>query len=181
MERDFGDQSGLAAERLRLWGEALMMLGQEDMTANLLETLEMGDLNRLEGLLEPTHLFQRGVCIDIVDTITKVINFGPGHFEERCQLVNRVFFEPPSDTNGRGYLMDDGRHVYVTEREWADLYAQAQNDPAWREANKPLLRALGILHCSWVLVPDDQIITISRTQKMCFATVISPYAEAPES
>ena len=81
----------LAQERLKLWGDALNMLAQPEMVARLIEVLEASDRKGLEAVLEPARLFQIGGCIDIVDTITRVVNFGKGQMKERCDVVPPFF------------------------------------------------------------------------------------------
>lgn len=174
MELDYNQKVGLATERLKLWGEALMTLAQEDIPARLIGVLEEGNRKELQALLGPVRLFQIGDCIDIVETITKVINFGPGHFEERCHLMYRLWVEPPSQTRGRVYRLPDGNFVWISEYDWAEYFKHAENDPVWREANKEFLKALGILSCTYEHVPDSAVVTINKTQKICFPTVISP-------
>ena len=115
------------------------------------------------------------MCIDIVETITKVINFGPGHFEERCEVVQTLYINPPSDVNGRYYRLSDGTIVFISERLWFDYHKRALEDAAWREANMSFLQALGILHCHQVLVSDSEVVTIDRSRTLCFSTVVTPY------
>jgi hypothetical protein len=164
-----------AAERLMLWSKALRMLAREDIASELVSVLEAGDRERFEALLGPTRLFQIGGCIDIVDTITKVINFGPGHFEERCEVVPTLYPPAPSEVEGRLYRLPDGTVVFVTERLWFDYHRRAGQDAAWREANKSFLEALGILRCYLELVSDSEIVSIERTKTLCFPTVVDPY------
>jgi hypothetical protein len=174
MELDYERKVGLAAERLKLWGDTFTLLAEHDVAAKLIAVLEEGDRMGLEALLEPVGLFQTGECIDIVETITKVINFGPGHPEERCQLVYRIFFNPPSDTKLEQYQLPDGTFMSITEREWLDYFERAERDPAWRDANRPFLKALGILKCAMVNVPDDAVITINKTKRICPPFLVSP-------
>lgn len=164
-----------AAERLMLWSKALSLLAHEDVASELVSALEAGDRERFEALLEPTRLLSIGVCIDVVDTITKVINFGPGHFEERCEVVLILYPPTPSDVNGRLYRLADGTVVFVSERLWFDYHKRAAEDPAWREANKGLLQALGILRCYWEIVSDSKLVSIERSKTLCFPTVVNPY------
>ena len=164
----------LATERLKLWGDALNTLAQGDIAVKLIAVLEAGDRKGLEALLGHTRLFQIGGCIDIIDTITRVVNFGPGHFEERCDVVYRIAFEPPSETDGKIYQLPDGTFVFISERFWADYAARAQQDPAWRYQNKAFLKAIGVLRCSFVWVPDYAIVSGITTKTICFPTVITP-------
>jgi hypothetical protein len=164
-----------AEERLDLWSKALGLLARENVSSQLVSALEAGDRERFEALLEPTGLFQIGGCIDIVDTITKVINFGPGHYEERCEVVPTIYIFPPSDVNGRLYRLSDGTVVFISERLWFDYHKRALEDLAWREANKSFLRALGILKCYPDWVTNSKLVSIERARTICFPTVVSPY------
>ncbi len=164
-----------AAERLRLWSKALGLLADEEVVSQLVSALEAGDRQRFETLLGPTNLFQTGVCIDIVETITKVINFGPGHFEERCEVVPTIYIYPPSEVNGRFYRLSDGTLVFISERLWFDYHKRALEDAAWREANKSFLQALNILQCHQEIVSDSQLVSIDRSRTLCFPTVVTPY------
>lgn len=167
--------AGSAAERLELWSEALGLLAREDVASQLVSALEAGDRARFEELLGPTKLFQMGTCIDIVETITKVINFGPGHFEERCEVVPTFYLDPPSDVEGRLYRLPGGTIIFVSERLWFEYHKRALEDPAWRAANKSFLQALGILRCHMELVSDSEIVSIDRSRTLCFPPVVNPY------
>ena len=65
-------------ERLRLWAEMLIHLAEPEQSKRLIEALNQGDRKQLEPLLEPTRIFQFGACIDVVQVLTAVVNFGPG-------------------------------------------------------------------------------------------------------
>jgi hypothetical protein len=165
-----------AADWLRLWSKALGLLADEEVASQLVSALEVGDHHRFETLPGPTNLFQAGVCIDIVETITKDINFGPGHFEERCEVVPTIYINPPSEVNGRFYRLSDGTVVFISERLWFDYHQRAREDAAWREANKSFLQALNILQCHQELVSDSQVVSIDRSRTLCFPTVVTPYS-----
>lgn len=166
---------GLATERLKLWGDTLNMLAQGDTPAKLVSAMETSDRKGLESLLESTKLFQLGGCIDIVDTITKVINFSPGHFEERCDVISRPFIGPPSEADGMIYRLPDGSFVFISERLWVDYSTRAQQDAAWREQNKGFLKSIGVLRCSYVWVQNFEIVSVSTTRPLCFLPpVITP-------
>ena len=164
-----------AAERLMLWSKALRSLADEDVAPQLVSALEAGDGARFEALLGPTRLFQIGGCIDIVDTITKIINFGPGHFEERCEVIPTLYPPSPSDVDGRLYRLPDGTIIFVSEKLWFDHHKRAYEDAAWRAENKSLLETLGILRCHQVIVSDSKIVTIDKSKTLCFPTVVNPY------
>ena len=163
------------AERLMLWSKALRLLADEEVASQLVSALDAGDRERFEALLGPTRLFQIGVCIDIIDTITKIINFGPGHFEERCEVLPTIYPPAPSEVNGRYYRLPDGNIVFISERLWFDYHKRAAEDPAWREANKSLLETLSILRCHQEPVSDSEVVSIDRSKALCFPTVVDPF------
>ena len=164
-----------AAERLMLWSKALRLLAREDVASELVAALESGDGKRFEDLLGPTQLFEVGGCIDLVETITKLINFGPGHFEERCEVVPTLYPPSPSTVNGRAYRLADGNYIFLTESQWFEYHKRAGEDPAWRAANQAFLQALGILRCYQEWVSDSELVSIERTRTICFPTVIDPF------
>ena len=84
------------------------------------------------------------------------------------------FSEPLSDTEGMIYRLPDGTFVFISERLWADYSSRAQQDLAWRDQNKAFLKAIDVLRCSWVWVSDSTIVSVDRTKKICFPTVITP-------
>jgi len=69
-------------------------------------------------------------CIDIVETITKVINGFTSVFEEVCDLVTVLRPLEPSLTRGRAYRLPDGTIRWISEAEWFELYDRAASDPA---------------------------------------------------
>jgi len=168
-------QADTAAERLMLWSKALRYLAEEGIASELLLALNTGDRERFNALIGPISFFEPGACIDIVDTITKVLNFGAWHMEERCEVVLILYPPSPSAVNGKLYKLADGTFVFVSERLWFDYHKRASEDPAWRAANKSFLEALGILNCSWVPVPDLELVSVERSKTLCFPTVIDPF------
>lgn len=164
-----------AAGRLMLWSKALDFMAQEEIASQLVPALEAGDRERLEALLEPTGLFQAGFCIDIYETITKIINFGPARPVERCEVVQAVPLFSPSEDNGRVYRLPDGTYVFVSDKLWFDYHKRAAEDPAWREANISFLKALGILRCYTDWVPNSKLVSIDRSKTLCFPPVVTPY------
>jgi hypothetical protein len=98
----------LAAERLRIWGDALNMLAQPEMAARLIEILEAGNHKDLDAVIERTGLLQKGVCRDFAEICTKVVNFSLGRFEERCDVVVTNFSTPYvrlDDTHERAHTI----------------------------------------------------------------------------
>ena len=168
-------QSDTATERLLLWSEALRYLAEEGIASELVLALNTGDRERFDALIRPIRFFEPGACIDIVDTLTKIINFGAWHMEERCEVVLILYPPSTSAVNGKLYRLADGTFVFVSERLWFDYHKRASQDPAWRAANKSFLETLGILSCSWVPVSDSEIVSIEKSKTLCFPTVIDPF------
>lgn len=162
-------------QSLRLWAKTLRSLAEPDRCRQLVDLLSEGDADGLERLLEPTQVLQFGACIDVVDTLIKLVNFGPGHFEEQCSVIARLRPLTLSMSAGNIYKLSDGRFVFVTEAEWWSYYDRASQDPAWMEQNRDLLKTLGIISCVQVWVPDDRIISIDRSRTICFPDVVNPF------
>ena len=163
-------------ESLRLWAETLVHLAEPEQSKQLIEALNQGDRTQLEALLEPTRIFQFGACIDVVRVLTAVVNFGPGHWEDDCEVVWKPPQINPSPVNGKYYLFPDGRFTFVSEADWWGYYRRAQDDPDWVAQNKDMLKALGIVTCTKRFVPNDKLVEDERTRTICFPTVTDPYA-----
>jgi len=163
-------------ERLRLWAETLVHLAEPEQSKKLIEALNQGDRPQLEALLEPTRIFQAGACIDVVRVLTAVVNFGPGHWEDECEVVWKLAPMNPSPVNGKYYLFPDGRFTFVSDADWWGYYRRAQDDPNWLAQNKDLLIALGIITCTRRFVPNEKLVQDERSHTICFPTVTDPYA-----
>jgi hypothetical protein len=162
--------------RLRLWAEALVHLAEPEQSKLLIEALNQGDRRQLEAVLEPTRIFEFGACIDVVRVLTAVVNFGPGHWENRCEVVWKPPQINPSQVNGKYYVFPDGRVTFVSDADWWEYYKRAQNDPDYLAQNKDLLTALGIITCTKVFVSNEKLVQDERTRTICFPTVTDPYA-----
>lgn len=172
---DFQSKIEQVVGRFKMWSAALEMLAQPEMASQLIQVLEGNDLNGFESLLEPTRVFQEGGCIDIYVTITHIANFGRGHWEERCEAICFSGNLSTGETSGRVYSLPDGTYIYVSNRQWAELCERAHRDSLWLEQNKVLLKALGMISCPQVWVPDDTLIIIDRNRTICFPTVTQPF------
>lgn len=161
--------------RLKLWADALNSLATPDVSRQLIGALDEGDRGKFEELLGPTRLFQHGGCIDIVETLTKIVNFGRGKFEDRCTVIPRIRPLAPSHTHGSPYILSDRRVAFVTSATWWSYYDRALQDPDWLAHNRDFLRALGIIICTQEWVPDQTLVSIERTRTICFPDVIHPY------
>jgi hypothetical protein len=161
-------------ERLQLWGKTLLSLAEPDKSQRLVEVLNSGDGAGLTALVGD-RLFAQGTCIDVVDTLTRMVNFGPRQSEERCEVIARLRAPNPSTVNYKVYRLNDGRLVAVTEADWWAYYDRAAQDQAWLAQNRDLLRALGIITCVIVEVSGTQLVTIDRSRTMCFPGVTRPW------
>jgi len=163
-----------ATARMQLWAETLGSLAPPDRSAQLVDILNQGDRIELERFLG-SGLFEAGSCIDVVETLTRILNFGPGRWEEQCEIAQILRPVQPSTSSGRVFTFPDGRAHFVTDAEWWAYYDRALNEPDWKEGNVPLLKALGILLCTRKLVRDEQLVTIDRSRTICFPAVLNPY------
>jgi hypothetical protein len=162
------------SERLRLWGETLTSLSEPDRSRRLVHVLNNGDRRALMELVGE-RLFEQGGCIDVVETLTRVVNFGPSTSEERCEVVQRLRQPNPSSVNSQLYRLNDGSYLSVTDADWWAYYDRASQDPGWLAQNRELLKALGIIACVTVVVPNDQLVSIDRSRSICFRDVARPW------
>jgi hypothetical protein len=162
-------------DRLRLWGDTLQSLAEPARSERLVQALNEGNRDALERLVGD-RLFSLGSCIDIVEILTRVVNFAPPTLEERCAVIpGRIRPLVPSTTDGAFYRLFDGRFVWVSEAEWWKYHDNAVNDAAWLMANHDLLLALGIIACHWENVPGGRIVQIDRQRTLCFPAVNNPF------
>ena len=109
-------------------------------------------------------------CLDIVETVTRFVHTGDYRPVERCSVVNMLRPPSPSTTTGRGYRLRDGSILWRTEAEWWQMFDQAVNDPAWRDKNRDLLEDVGILRCTFELVPTITRFDIDTRLTICTPT-----------
>src|SRR4051794_29364395 len=114
MEMEFGDRVNLATERIKLWADVLVRLSEGDLVAKLVTVLDEGDMKGFEELLAPDRVLQVGGCIDVVSTITKVINFGLGHYENRCELAPPLLLTIFNSDQVSSYALPDGQIVPIS-------------------------------------------------------------------
>jgi hypothetical protein len=167
---------------LQVWAETLGSLATPERGGKLVDVLRRGDRAGLEELLGP-RIFQLGGCIDIVRTMTAIVNFGRGHYAPQCQPVQTIRPFRPSQTDGRLFQFPDGTINFVTDAEWWDYYDRAAREPGWSAENQALFVALGILVGCEVLVwtPDEELVSITQTIPICFPTVVNPYEAGDRS
>jgi hypothetical protein len=106
-------------------------------------------------------------CVDIAETVTRLVQTGDYQVKEVCSVVNVLRPPNPSTTNGRGYRIADGRILWLTEADWWELMDKAVGDEAWREANHDLLVAVGILTCHLELVPTINLVDVTKQYQFC--------------
>jgi hypothetical protein len=162
------DQIAQVSKVLGAYGELFTDLADPRQTEALLGAFRSGEGARLMKLVGDRPPFTAATCIDIVRTLTAAINTGEWNGREVCEIPNVLRPPSPSTTNGKYYRMPDGRYVFVSEAEWFDLLDRAVAEPDWREANHELLQVVGILVCTWQLIPSVQIVTIEQSQTLCF-------------
>jgi hypothetical protein len=118
----------------------------------------------LSGLAATAHA---DGCVEISEVVPKLVETGDYHVKEVCSVVNMLRLPNPSTTVGRGYRLADGRVLWLTEADWWDLMDKAVGDEAWREDNKDLLIAVGILECHLELVRDVERVDITKQYQFC--------------
>jgi hypothetical protein len=109
-------------------------------------------------------------CIELVDTITRFVHTGDYQPVESCSFVNILRPPHPSTTSGRGYRLPDGTILWLTEAEWWETLDRAVQDEKWRKENQEYLEALGILFCTFELVPTIERFDIDKRYTICGPT-----------
>ena len=117
-------------------------------------------------------------CVQIDETISKTAPTGEFSLTQVCTIVNVPRQLNPSTTSGRGYQLGDGSIVWLSEADWWELMDKAVEDKEWREANRDLLVAVGILECHFTFLPTIKSIEITERYRICDPTW-DPY-ERPE-
>jgi hypothetical protein len=157
----------LVASRLKTWSVALAGLADPAACRELLTILDEADGAALHKLMEGWRLPGEPVCIEIVDTITRIVHTGDYEAVETCAFVNKLRPPTPSTTSGVGYQLPDGTILWLTESEWWQMMDHAVNDEIWRKQNHALLVAVGILFCTFELVPSIQRFDIDKRYTIC--------------
>src|SRR5262245_11278756 len=110
------------------------------------------------GLAATAHA---DTCVEISEVVPKLVETGGFHVKEVCTVVNMLRPSSPSATIGRGYRLPDGRVLWLTEADWWDMVDKAVADEGWREDNRDLLVAVGIVTCHLELVRDVKSVDIT--------------------
>ena len=118
----------------------------------------------LTGLASTTHA---DGCVQIDDTFQKLAPTGDLRVTEVCTVVNTLRPPNPSTTSGRGYWLDDGTVLWLSDAEWWELMDKAVADEAWQHANRDLLVAVGILECHLDTVRTITSIDITKQYVFC--------------
>ena len=160
----------LVAARLGAWSEALGALSDPAACRKLLAVLDKADGHALQNLVDDWRFPGPVECLDIVETITRFVHTGDYRPVETCSVVNMLRPPSPSTTTGRGYHLRDGSILWLTEAEWWQMFDQAVNDPAWRDKNRDLLEDVGILRCTFELVPTITRFDIDKRYTICTPT-----------
>jgi hypothetical protein len=123
----------------------------------------------LTGLTGLTASAYPGGCVEIDDSTSRTARTGEISVTWVCELVTVVRPLDPSTTVGRGYRLDDGSILWLSEAEWFELLDQAA-DLEWREANHDLLVSVGILNCRFVVLPVIKTIELTKRYRICEPT-----------
>ena len=116
------------------------------------------------GLASTAHA---DTCVQISDTFQKFAPTGDLQVKEVCTVVNTLRPPNPSTTSGRGYWLDDGTVLWLSDAEWWELMDKAVADEAWQDANHDLLVAIGILECHLEVVSTITRIDITKEYQFC--------------
>jgi len=125
-------------------------LAQEGVTGELLSVFADGDGNAFHSLMERAFGFGPAPlplpeCIEECQLITRIINTGPGHYEETCFWS---FVPALSDT--------DCQRMISVIRERCDPTAVRE-----------VLKGVGLLACRWDWVPDTKIVQEDVCRTIC--------------
>jgi hypothetical protein len=157
----------VVAARLGAWSDALGKLSDPSACRQLLTALDEGDGDVLRKLVDGWQLPGPARCIEIVDTVTRFVHTGDYVPRESCSFVNIIRPLAPSTTSGRGYRLPNGTFLWLTEAEWWQMFDRAVHDEAWRKENHDLLVAVGILVCTFELVPTVERFDIDKRYTIC--------------
>lgn len=160
----------VVADRLKAWSNVLAGLADPQICRQLLTVLDQADGKGLHELMDSWKFPGEVGCIEIVDTITRFVHTGDFEQVESCAIVNKLRPPHPSTTNGVGYQLPDGSVLWLTESEWWQMMDRAVNDEAWRDQNHGLLVAVGILFCTFEMVPSIQRFDLAKRYTICTPT-----------
>jgi hypothetical protein len=153
--------------RMRAWSAALGNLSDPAACRQLLGALDEGDGEFLKKLVDGWAFPGPVRCIEIVDTITRFVHTGDYEARESCSFVNTLRPLSPSTTSGRGYRLPNGSFLWLTEADWWQMFDRAVNDESWRKENHDLLVAIGILICTYEMIPTIERFDIDKRYTIC--------------
>jgi hypothetical protein len=142
-------------------------LSDPEACRRLLGALDEGDGPTFRRLIDEWPLPGPVECIEIVDTITRFVHTGDYEPVRSCAFVNTIRPPSPSTTSGRGYRLPNGSILWLTEAEWWQMFDRAVQDETWRSENEELLVALGILHCTFELLPTIHRFDFEKRYTIC--------------
>jgi hypothetical protein len=157
----------IVAGRLGAWSGVLGDLANPDACRRLLTILDEADGKGFHELIDEWPLPGEFGCIDIVETITRFVQTGDYEDVEKCSIVTWLRPPNPSTTTGKGYRLDDGTVLWLTDAEWWQMMDRAISDQAWRDANHSLLVTLGILFCVVERIPVVQRFDLDKRYSIC--------------
>ena len=160
----------VVADRFKVWSNVFAGLADQQACRRLLTVLDEADGKGLHKLVDGWKLPGEVGCIEIVETMTRFVHTGDWKAVETCAIVNKLRPLHPSTTKGVGYQLPDGSVLWLTEAEWWQMMDRAVNDEAWRDQNHGLLVALGILFCTFELVPTIKRFDIDKRYTICTPT-----------
>jgi hypothetical protein len=94
--------------RLRTWSEVLGQLSEAEQARSLLTALDSGDAKAFGELIGFGERFPSAPCVEIVETVTRVVHTGDYEPTRVCSFVDRLRPKHPSAVSGRGYRLADG-------------------------------------------------------------------------
>jgi hypothetical protein len=106
-------------------------------------------------------------CVQIAETSPKFAPTGDFEVTDVCSVVNVLRPPNPSATSGRGYRLDDGTVLWLSDAEWWELMDKAVGDEGWQDANHDLLLAVGILECHLEVLRTITRIEITKEYQFC--------------
>jgi hypothetical protein len=163
----FTDQDvEIVTGRLTAWSELLGRLADPTACRQLLSVLDEANGKGFHKLLDEWN-FPGAGCIEIVDTITRFVHTGDYEPVETCSFVNRLRPAHPSTTSGKGYQLRDGSILWLTEAQWWEMMDRAAQDATWRTANHDLLVDVGIMVCTFELVPSVARFDFDKRYTIC--------------
>jgi hypothetical protein len=106
-------------------------------------------------------------CVEIRELFPKLVQTDEYRVTEVCNIINILRPPNPSTSSGRGYRLPDGSILWLSEADWWAMMDKAAGDEGWRQDNRDLLVAVGIVECHLELIPTIQSIEITKQYQFC--------------